>query len=94
MAHLGGLPHFGIEGSLSYTSGESQRLMSWEDPDRGDGAMGEMLQIRMQFEPSSTGGVLLYAGGPEGSKGAGDGHFLHGGGRPTRRRKNMQNSTR
>jgi hypothetical protein len=44
--------------------------------------MEEMLQIRMQFESSSTGGVLLYAVGPEGSKGAGDGHFVHGGGRP------------
>jgi hypothetical protein len=40
----------------------------------------------MQFESSSTGGVLLYAVGPEGSKGAAEGVFPSWG-RPTDKRQ-------
>jgi hypothetical protein len=60
-----------------------------------DGAMTEMLQMWMQFESSSTGGVLLYAVGPEGSKGAAEGVFSSWG-RPTERdsRSSSQNGTK
>jgi len=63
----------------------SQRLMGWEAPDLMDDRMEEMLQIWMQFKPSSCGGVLLYVRAPEGSKGAGDEYLLHVVGRPPRR---------
>jgi len=58
-------------------------LTKGENPDRMAGSMEKMLRIRMQLEASSTGGVLSYVVGPEVSKGAGGGHFLHGAGRPT-----------
>jgi hypothetical protein len=59
--------------------------------DRVDDAMEEIAQMSMQCESLSTGGVLSYVGGPEGSQGAVDDTFLHGVGRPPSEKSRVDN---